>query len=243
MLCSLKILLLLAQTRSWRVLFGDVSTAFLHARLQDDERIFVEPPIEYDPQEKYKTSKDPKNSVLWRLRKALYGLRTAPKQWQDHFAVILEDLGGARLKSDPNVYYFAVSGCYLMVYVDDLILLGEDPDALFEKIEKQVLLKKIGVLTEGVTTKFLGRKIQMKEGTIELFMSPNYVLDILEEHGLRDAKSVVSPGLQSVTTPDAVSALEGKSVSLYRRGVGKCMWMVPLRTEIYYTTKELARNL
>ena len=74
-------------------------------------------------------------------------------------------------------------------------------------------------------------------------MSPNYVLDILEEHGLRDAKSVVSPGIATVTTSDAVSALEGKSISLYRRGVGKCMWMVPLRPEIYYTTKELARNL
>ena len=74
-------------------------------------------------------------------------------------------------------------------------------------------------------------------------MSPNYVLDILKEHGLQDAKPVVSPGITTVTTPDAVSALEGKSISLYRRGVGKCMWMVPLRIEIYYTTKELARNL
>ena len=83
----------------------------------------------------------------------------------------------------------------------------------------------------------------MKEGTIELFMSPNYVLDILEEHGLKDAKSLVSPGLTTVTTPDAVSALDGKSSSLYRRGVGKCMWMVPLRSDIYYTTKELARSL
>ena len=47
LLCSLQILLLMAQTRSWQVLFGDTSTAFLHAELQEDERIFVETPIEY----------------------------------------------------------------------------------------------------------------------------------------------------------------------------------------------------
>ena len=117
-----------------------------------------------------------------------------------------------RLKSDPNVYYFAESGNYLIVYMDDLVLMGPDPEALFQKIEKQVLLKRTGTLTEGATTKFLGRKIRMKEGTIELFMSPGYVMNIFEEHGLKDAKSVVSPGILTVTTPDAVSALEGESV-------------------------------
>ena len=51
-----------------------------------------------------------------------------------------------------------------MVYVDDLILLGENPDALFQKIADKVLLKKTGTLSEGATTKFLGRKIRMREG-------------------------------------------------------------------------------
>ena len=134
----------MAQTRGWQVLFGDVSTAFLHAKLQEDERIFVEPPNEYYPKEKNKDGKNSKDRVLWKLHKALYGLRTAPKQWQDHFALLLADLGAVRLKSDPNVYYFAESGNYLMVYVDDLVLMGPNPETLFEKIEKKVLLKRMG---------------------------------------------------------------------------------------------------
>ena len=80
LLCSFKILLLIALSRKWRVLFGDVSTAFLHAKLSDHERIWVEPPAEYYPKDYSGTR------VLWRLRCALYGLKSAPKQWQEHFA-------------------------------------------------------------------------------------------------------------------------------------------------------------
>ena len=112
-----------------------------------------------------------------------------------------------RLKSDPNLYYFVETGNYLMVYVDDLVRMGPDRETLFKKIEKNVLPKKTGSLTEGATAKFLGRKVRMREGTIELFVNPDYVVDVLGEHGLKDAKPVVSPGRLTVTTPDVVSAL------------------------------------
>ena len=60
------------------------------------------------------------------------------KQWQDHFAGTLTELGGVRLKSDPNVYYFPASGNYMIVYVDDLVLMGADPLSLFQSIAKKV---------------------------------------------------------------------------------------------------------
>ena len=53
---------------------GDVSTAFLHALM--NEEVFVWPPKEFYPEGK----------CLWRLKKAMYGLRQAPKLWQEHFA-------------------------------------------------------------------------------------------------------------------------------------------------------------
>ena len=132
LLCSFKILLLIALSRKWRVLFGDVSTAFLHAKLSDHERIWVEPPTEYYPKDYSGTR------VLWRLRCALYGLKSAPKQWQEHFAEVLRVLGGIRLKSDSNVYYFPGTGNYLMAYVDDLVLMGPEPLSLFQSVAKKV---------------------------------------------------------------------------------------------------------
>ena len=34
-------------------------------------------------------------NILWRLKKAIYGLRSSPKAWQDHLANILQELGSA----------------------------------------------------------------------------------------------------------------------------------------------------
>ena len=61
-LITLKLLLTLAVAHGWHILAGDVSTAFLHALLTDE--VFVIPPVEYYPN----------GGVLWKLRKAMYGL-------------------------------------------------------------------------------------------------------------------------------------------------------------------------
>ena len=119
LLLTLRKRLLIALNRGWKVLFGDVSTAFL---LPENEEILVEAPQEYYPKDRQR--------VLWKLRRPLYGLQTAPKQWQDYFATVLADLGGKRLKSEPNVYSFATTGNYVLVYVDDIVVLGPDPQPL-----------------------------------------------------------------------------------------------------------------
>ena len=53
------------------------------------------------------------------------GLRSSPKAWQDYLAEVLQKLSFLRLKSEPNVYTNATRDCYIMVYVDDLFVLGD----------------------------------------------------------------------------------------------------------------------
>ena len=110
-----------------------------------------------------------------------------------------------------------------MAYVDDLVIMGHSPLTLFESVAKKVLLKQTGELFEGAAVKFLGRRVTLREGTLEIYMNEDYAQQILKDHGLDNANSVVSPGLHSVTTPDVASALEGDQIQLYRRGVGKAL--------------------
>ena len=70
---ALRLLLSLASSRGHRLRIGDFSTAFLHAPM--DIETFVRPPQVYA-----------KQGVLWRLRKALYGMRRAPKLFFNLFA-------------------------------------------------------------------------------------------------------------------------------------------------------------
>ena len=99
----MKLLLTLAVAHGWRILAGDVSTAFLHALLADE--VFVIPPVEYYPN----------GGVLWKLRKAMYGLKQSPRMWQQHFASVAASLGFERLKSDSNLYFHPERRCYNVV--------------------------------------------------------------------------------------------------------------------------------
>ena len=64
-----KMLTVLALSFGWCIWCADVATAFLHAPLVGDP-VFVLPPPDHH------------STLIWRLKKAMYGLRQAPKAWQ-----------------------------------------------------------------------------------------------------------------------------------------------------------------
>ena len=66
-LTTLRLLLTLAVAKGWHISIGDISTAFLHALVNED--FYVIPPLEFYPE----------GRTLWKLRKALYGLKTQPQ--------------------------------------------------------------------------------------------------------------------------------------------------------------------
>ena len=83
-----------------------MSTAFLHAAMSGE--VYVWPPKEIYPN----------GDCLWRLKKAMYGLRQAPKLWQEHFAeVMTSKLGFRRCKSDPNLYCHDSGKLYVLAFL------------------------------------------------------------------------------------------------------------------------------
>ena len=130
-LSTAKVLLSLAATNGWACRLGDVSTAFLHAELPEDENIYIQPPAEY-----YSNP-----NIVWKLKKALYGLKKSPRHWQDHFSEVLQKLGATRLKSDANAYHFKTLKTIVMSYVDDLLVVGENVDYIMNKLKGEFLFK------------------------------------------------------------------------------------------------------
>ena len=129
----LRILLTMAQHNHWTIQAGDPSTAFLHAPAATDN-LYMWPPSELYPSGHNTTT-------VCKLNKAIYGLRSSPKSWKDHFAQVLQQLGLSRLTSEPNVYRNNEQTMFVLVYVDDL-------------------LRPTGTLGIGQTIQFLGRDIQ-----------------------------------------------------------------------------------
>jgi hypothetical protein len=66
-----RLVMFMAQHMSWDLQLGDVGTAFLHAPLPDTPAVYLRPPPGLR-----------RPGYVWRLHKALYGLRQAPRYFQ-----------------------------------------------------------------------------------------------------------------------------------------------------------------
>lgn len=126
------------------ILTGDASTTCLHVRAAN-ENLYAWPPAKL-----YVNRHD--TTTVRKLKKAIHGLRSSPKSWQKHFANLLQQLGLIRFTSEPNVYKDKDCAAYLLVYVDDVLFVGQ-PDKMkttFEAIQQQqALLRPTGNSTVG----------------------------------------------------------------------------------------------
>ena len=132
-----------------------------------------------------------------------------------------------------------------MVYVDDLMVMGRQPQLLFDQIREKVLLKSTGTLKTGSTISFLGRRLRHNGEGVELLPALNYIEELLEEHHLHNARPATTPGTKQLKAEigDGVSELTSPDATMYRRAVGKLMWLTPIRPDINYSVKELSRQL
>ena len=139
----------------------------------------------------------PNGGCLWKLKKATYGLRQAPKLCPEHFAdAMISKLGFRRCKSDPNLYCHESGKLYVLAYVDDLLVVGTDEmrQEFMSRLSEEVLLKETG---------FLGRRLRHNGDSIDVRMSQTYIDAILDLYGMKNAKPVATTG--SVTIVKTVS--------------------------------------
>ena len=232
-LTTLKLLLTLSSAFGWHIATGDVSTAFLHAAVDGD--IYVIPPLEYYPE----------GNVLWKLKRALYGLRNSPKLWQQHFAACMETYGFVRMKSDPNLYVHSTKKLYVLAYVDDLMFFGSKPDIdlCVQDLQKDLLLKMTGALTEGQTVTFLGREIRRTADACELYMKPEYIDSMLQLYNMSACKPAAAPGTDTLRKAQEAQPLSAEDHKRYRRVVGQLLWLCNVRPDIMFAVKELSRGL
>jgi hypothetical protein len=100
----------------------DIKSAFLNGVLSEEVYVVQPPGYIVEGEE---------NSVL-KQKKALYGLRHAPRAWYAKLHDSLISLGFSRSPSEHAVYRRVDNNSYLLVgvYVDDLIITGTSTQAL-----------------------------------------------------------------------------------------------------------------
>jgi len=73
--------------------------------------------------------------LVCRLPKSLYGLHQSPRAWFGKFISVVQQFGMTRSEANHSIFYRHSSvGCiYLTVYVDDIVLTGNDHHGISDK--------------------------------------------------------------------------------------------------------------
>ena len=108
----------------------DVKCLFLNGVLE--EEVYMVQPLMFND----------RSGRFWRLKKAMYGLKQAAREWHRALAKLLSDLGFKRCASDPALYVSKVGRCFIFQWVDDLLIFSA-------KDQLQPLVDKILTTFEG----------------------------------------------------------------------------------------------
>nr|KYP60164.1 Retrovirus-related Pol polyprotein from transposon TNT 1-94 [Cajanus cajan] len=113
----------------------DVKNAFLHGEI--DREIYMEQPRGFE------STSHP--TYVCKLKKALYGLKQVPRAWYGKIAEFLVQNGYVVAPADSSLFVKEQKGklAIVLVYVDDLIITGDDEKEIHQ-IKK--LLKRYGML-------------------------------------------------------------------------------------------------
>ena len=117
-------------------------------------------------------------SYVCHMRKAIYGLRQAPRAWYTKFTAYLLELGFEISKADPSLFVLQTASIitYLLLYVDDIILTGNNPGfitTLLTQLGSKFAIKDLGHLHY-----FLGIEVQPHNGGL-LLSQAKYITDLL----------------------------------------------------------------
>ncbi|CAI7774296.1 unnamed protein product, partial [Closterium sp. NIES-53] len=126
---TLRVLQHVAAQRDYELHSLDFSTAFLQGSLH--EEIWLRRPPGF-------TGSFPPGTQ-WSLRRPVYGLRQAPREWHDTLRTTLAALGFAPSTADPSLFLRSDTSLpqfYILVYVDDLVFATADTAGLAHVLQR-----------------------------------------------------------------------------------------------------------
>ncbi|PKU62337.1 Retrovirus-related Pol polyprotein from transposon TNT 1-94 [Dendrobium catenatum] len=226
---TIRILLTIALYNNWPVQQLDVANAFLHGDLS--ETIYIEQPKGFED------SSNPNH--VCRLNKAIYGLKQAPRQWYNTFTTHLISLGFTHSKSDPSLLIYNQSqvSMFLLIYVDDILITGNNQDAIAKLLEQ--LNTKFSMKNLGIASSFLGIQIHTSPARYFLSQTP-YAMSIIQQAHMQNCKSLANPNCTKAPTEQPADEFLSDPV-IYRRITCSLQYLTLTRPDISYTINLLSQ--
>jgi hypothetical protein len=227
---SLRVLLAIGALEDLEIRQVDVVSAYPRAQLH--ATVYMRPP---------KALGAPEGTVLL-LQKPLYGLKQSGREWYIEACRGLKTLGFRPCFSDPSIFVTEDRSLIIGLYVDDMLVLGKDPqavDAIIRGMKDIWEIKDIGDVDL-----ILGLKVLRNRATGTLKINQTaYIQGLIDKFRLQDAKSVGLPIGDRNTLVQGTTDESQADQALYLQAIGGLMWVAKgTRADILYAVAQLSQH-
>ncbi|GJZ22677.1 retrovirus-related pol polyprotein from transposon TNT 1-94 [Tanacetum coccineum] len=220
---SIGILLAYAYTLDFKLFQMDVKSAFLNV-LINEEVYVAQPPgfIDFE-----------KPDHVYKLKKALHGLKQAPKAWYDRLKAFLIKHEYKMRMVDNTLFTMKKNSNLIIVqiYVDDIIF-GSTCQNLCDEFAK-IMHDEFEISMMGELNFFLRLQIKQMEDGI-FFNQSKYMKEMLKNFGLEESKPMKTP-MSSNTKLTKDEECESVDSTKYRGMIGSLLYLTASRPDIMFS--------
>ena len=220
-----------------KLAFVDIKKAHLNGKLSEEEFAYVQLPLEA-------------GGGVGRLRRWLYGMRSAAAAWEDDYAAKLESIGFARGKSATTVFMAPKSGVRLVVWGDDFTFLGrsEDIKEVVSKIREWYEIKLRAVLGpepgDDKEVRILNRILRWGADGLTYEGDDKHARTVIRGMNLQlDSKGLETPMDKEEDEEGTSEELSARDAKKYRSLAAVVNFMALDRPELQYAASVLGRYM
>ena len=175
------------------------------------------------------------------MKKALYGLRQAPRAWNEKLNTVLGSLGFVKCYKEPALYRKQEREHVLLVavYVDDLLITGTSIDHILAF--KKGMADNFEMSDVGKLTYYLGIEVVQHQKGITL-RQERYAMKILSETGMKDCNATHIPMEPALKLSKALEE-KGVDETEYRRHIGCLRYLLHTRPDLAFSVGVLSRYM
>ena len=204
----------------------DYTQVFFNAEVREGEQLYAQPPDGWNP----KILMDGRR-VVWKVRKAMLGLRTSLIRWQEHLPSKLKEHGFVQDERDFCLFANTELGTCIGVHVDDMLAVGpsESTKNLLQELAKDMAMRW-GMVTDK-PQEFLGRSWCRTPRGYTFGVSRDNVTKLCKDFGFGELKGSNTLSFEKPDDNDTIWANLGDDVTDSCLG-GYSVWIVlPSRTQ------------
>jgi hypothetical protein len=226
---TVRLILALAVTYHWPLRQLDVRNAFLHGVLKE-EVYMTQPPGYVNPS---------LPQHVCQLHKSIYGLKQAPRAWFESFTTQFLNLGFISSSADSSLFIYrdGPTIAFLLLYVDDIVLTGNNSSFLTQLIHN---LSKVFELKDmGTLSYFLGLQITRSSKGLTLTQT-KYATDLLTKHNMLQCSPCKTPCVPNVR----LSSTSGEpltDIHAYRSLVGALHYLTFTRPDLSFAVHQVCQ--